>query len=555
MKKPFAISLLVTLLCGWTASAFATRNATFTQTSPTPPGVFDMGTTQTLTFSVGNANTGTNAGERLYAVRFRINSGSTFTGTTVAPAGWTRTSFSTTQVIFTATDWTLAIQTGSSLSFSVDILMRTTTADANSETLRDGRGSFTTDTVFSNGITNAGTQTDSAIGSWQLRSLQVTSFQITDLTNNPVSTILAGQGFKLVMTVKNVSSAIQSTIVSQTSPPTATKTGTVTQGLTSTVNSPNPLTLAAGASGTITFTYTTLATDNGTIFFTAFARNNTSSATSRTATSNTLTVSGGQFIANTTTSKTCVYIGQTFTIGMDLQNTNLYAINNTAPTLSPSAAGIVTLVSGPTPATVSIGASATLTNAFQWTYQVTGGTVGQIFTMNGSASGTAQPPGSGTKTTPVDPTSNITRAGFSPTPSPAQVNADSTNQEVTVTITNAGCAAAQSVSIGIPVGWTYIGDSYSLINSTDESWTVSGAGPIVFSAPAPANQLQLGQSATFSFVLRTPSTVGSSTFPVTVTDATSATASPTASITVNAFKSGTPSPNDTNPAMWKEIFQ
>jgi hypothetical protein len=555
MKKPFAISLLVTLLCGWTASAFATRNATFTQTSPTPPGVFDMGTTQTLTFSVGNANTGTNAGERLYAVRFRINSGSTFTGTTVAPAGWTRTSFSTTQVIFTATDWTLAIQTGSSLSFSVDILMRTTTADANSETLRDGRGSFTTDTVFSNGITNAGTQTDSAIGSWQLRSLQVTSFQITDLTNNPVSTILAGQGFKLVMTVKNVSSAIQSTIVSQTSPPTATKTGTVTQGLTSTVNSPNPLTLAAGASGTITFTYTTLATDNGTIFFTAFARNNTSSATSRTATSNTLTVSGGQFIANTTTSKTCVYIGQTFTIGMDLQNTNLYAINNTAPTLSPSAAGVVTLVSGPTPATVSIGASATLTNAFQWTYQVTGGTVGQIFTMNGSASGTAQPPGSGTKTTPVDPTSNITRAGFSPTPSPAQVNADSTNQEVTVTITNAGCAAAQSVSIGIPVGWTYIGDSYSLINSTDESWTVSGAGPIVFSAPAPANQLQLGQSATFSFVLRTPSTVGSSTFPVTVTDATSATASPTASITVNAFKSGTPSPNDTNPAMWKEIFQ
>lgn len=555
MRKPFAISLLVALLCGWTASAFATRNATFTQTSPTPPGVFDMGTTQTLTFSVGNANTGTNAGERLYAVRFRINSGSTFAGTTAAPAGWTRTSFSTTQVIFTANDWTLAVQTGSSVSFSLAILMRTTTADANSEILRDGRGSFTTDTVFSNGISNAGTQTDSGIGSWQLRSLQVTSFQTTDLTNNPVSTILAGQGFKLVMTVKNISSAIQSTIVSQTNPPTATKTGTVTQGLTSTVNSPNPLTLAAGASGTITFTYTTSTTDNGTIFFTAFARNNTSSATSRTATSNTLTVSGGQFIANTTTSKTCVYIGQTFTIGMDLQNTNLFAINNTAPTLSPSAAGIVTLVSGPTPATVSIGASATLTNAFQWTYQITGGTVGQIFTMNGSASGTAQPPGSGTKTTPVDPTSNITRAGFSPTPSPAQVNADSTNQEVTFTLTNAGCAAAQSVSIGIPAGWTYIGDSYSLVNSTDESWTVSGAGPIVFSAPAPANQLQLGQSATFSLVLRTPSSATSSTFPVTVTDATSATASPTASITVNAFKSGTPSPNDTNPAVWKEIFQ
>jgi len=555
MKKSFAISLLVTLLCGWTSSAVAARNATFTQTSPTPPGVFDMGTTQTLTFSVGNANTGTNAGERLYAVRFRLNSGSTFAGTTAAPAGWTRTSFSTTQVIFTATDWTLAIQTGASLSFSVDILMRTTAADANSETLRDGRGSFTTDTVFSNGITNAGTQTDSAIGSWQLRSLQVTSFQTTDLSNNPASTILAGQGFKLVMTVKNISNTTQSTIVSQTNPPTATKTGTVTQGLTSTVNSPNPLTLAAGASGTITFTYTTLATDNGTIFFTAFVHNNTSSATSRTATSNTLTVSGGQFIANTTTSKTCIYIGQNFTIGMDLQNTNLYAINNTAPTLSPSAAGIVTLVSGPTPATVSIGASATLTNAFQWTYQVTGGTVGQIFTMNGSASGTAQPPGSGTKTTPVDPTPNITRAGFSPTPSPAQVDADSTNQEVTFTITNAGCAAAQSVSIGIPAGWTYIGDGYSLINSTDESWTVSGAGPIVFSAPAPANQLQLGQSATFSLVFRTPSTVGSSTFPVTITDATSATASPTTSITVNAFKSGTPSPNDTNPSVWKEIFQ
>lgn len=555
MKKSFAIPLLATLLCGWTASAFATRNATFTQTSPTPPGVFDMGSTQTLTFSVGNANTGTNAAERMYAVRFRINNGSTFVATTAAPAGWTRTSFSTTVVIFTANDWTLAIQTGSSVSFSLNILMRTTTADDTSETLRDGRGSFTTDTVFAGGISLAGTQTDSAIGSWQMKSLQITSFQTTDVFNNPVSTIIAGQGFKLVMQVKNVSSATQSTIVSQTNPPAATKTGTVTQGLTSTVNSPNPLTLAAGASGTITFTYTTLATDGGTISFTAFARNSTSTATSRTATSNILTVSAGQFIANTTTSKTCIYIGQTFTIGMDLQNTNLYAINNAAPTLSPSAAGVVTPVSGPTPLTVSIGASATLTNAFQWTYQVTGGTVGQIFTMNGSASGTAQPPGSGTKTTPVDPTSNITRAGFSPTPSPAQVNADSTNQEVTWTVTNAGCAAAQSVSIDIAGGWTFLGDSYSLVNSTDESWTVSGTGPVVFSAPAPANRLQIGQSATFSLVFRTPSSATTSNFPLTITDATGAAASPSTSITVNAFGSGTPSPNETNPSVWTEVFQ
>ncbi len=559
--KRFHLGLLLTLaLMAWALPVQAARQYSVTQ-SPAAPVQFDMGTTQILAYSIANISNGGNASERIYEMRFRLpGTGTVFSSTTAAPAGWTRTVFSTTSVTFQANDWTTAIVPGSSLGFDLGLVMRTTSADV-SETLRDARASFTLDTNFANGITRSGRVTTNNPGSWQLKSLQVTSFQTVDITTGlPVSTIIAGQSFRLVMTVRNISSATLTSIITSPNPPATIETGIVTQGLTSTIYSPNPLTLAPNASGTITFTYTTAVTDGGTITFSAFARNGANNATSRTALSNLLTVSAGLFIANVTVSTAsvspCAYSGQTITVTMHLSNSYLYGITAITPTLAPTVGGIVTLTSGPTPATRSMGASTTLNEAFVWTYQVTGGIAGQTLQFTGTATGTASAPGSGAKTTPAATSPSVKRGGFSPAVSPVQTNADSINEEITLSILNNGCGAdVQSVSIALPGGWTYGGDAYS---SQDVTWNpASGTGPVVFSAPAAANQIPPGGSGSYSLIVGTPTTTGSYNFTLTITDdlgvsITSTTAIP---ITVNPFNSGAPSINNTIPDTWREEFR
>src|SRR5207244_10323654 len=128
-----------------------------------------------------------NAGERIYIMRFRLNGGCTGTGctatlfstTSAAPANWTRTAFSTSSVTYTANTWADSIPSGSSLSFSLVVTAGKSTQDR-TETLRDARASYTTDTDFSNGIKNAGTSTINTPGSWILQSLQITGFQPAD---------------------------------------------------------------------------------------------------------------------------------------------------------------------------------------------------------------------------------------------------------------------------------------------------------------------------------------------------------------------------------------
>ena len=554
--KRFHLGLLLTLaLMAWALPVQAARQYSVTQ-SPAAPVQFDMGTTQTLAYSIANISNGGNASERIYEMRFRLpGTGTVFSSTTAAPAGWTRTVFSTTSVTFQANDWTTAIVPGSALGFDLGLVMRTTSADV-SETLRDARASFTLDTNFADGIARSGRVTTNNPGSWRLKSLQVTSFQTVDITTGlPVSTIIAGQSFRLVMTVRNISSATQTSIITSPNPPATIETGIVTQGLTSTVYSPNPLTLGPGASGTITFTYTTAVADGGTITFSANARNSANNATSRTALSNLLTVSAGLFIANLAVTPACAYNGQTFTVTMDLVNSYLYGITGITSTLAPTVGGIVTLTSGPTPATRSMGASSTLNGAFVWTYQITGGTAGQTLAFTGTATGTASAPGSGARTTPAATSSSVKRGGFAPTVNPPNTNADSTNVEITLAILNNGCGAdVQSVSIALPGGWTYGGDAYS----QDVTWNpASGTGPVVFSAPAAANQIAPGGSGSYSLIVGTPTTTGSYNFTLTITDdlgvsITSTTAIP---ITVNPFNSGAPNINNTIPDTWREEFR
>src|SRR5205814_110998 len=171
-----------------------------------------------------NTAGGSNASERIYEMRFRMNSGTLFSSSTAAPANWTRTAFNTTSVTFRANSWADAIVSGASVDFTVVLNLRSTTADV-TESLRDARASYTLDTTFANGISRTGRVTINNPGSWQLRSLQITSFQTTDTSGVPVSAIAAGITFRVAIQVKNLSTATQNGIVANPSPFAAPSTG------------------------------------------------------------------------------------------------------------------------------------------------------------------------------------------------------------------------------------------------------------------------------------------------------------------------------------------
>src|SRR5213596_372883 len=306
----FALALLLGM--GW-LPVQAARTFSATQTSPTPaPGQFDMGTTQSITISVTNASTGGNVAERLYQVQFQLSTtacsptpctNTVFSSATTAPAGWTRTAFSSTSITFKAN--TFADALGSTAqspsvpptanSFTLVLAVGTFTADL-SQTLSKVTARFSANTNFG-GSHAVNCTSGTCLGSWKAMSLQITKFQTQTTAGVDTNAVAAGQSFLIVITMKNISTATQTGIVANPSPPTATRAGTwfgASPVCSLTGTSPSPLNLAAGASGTITYTCTTVSTptpDNGTVSFTATVRNSTNTATSRSATSNVITVS------------------------------------------------------------------------------------------------------------------------------------------------------------------------------------------------------------------------------------------------------------------------
>ncbi|MFZ5876406.1 MAG: hypothetical protein ACOYXU_08360 [Nitrospirota bacterium] len=550
--------VVVLTLAFWSGLAEAARNFTAAQT-PAPNAPVTMGTTGTLTYRITNANTGGNTGERIYEVRFRVGGGgrrggggatSTFSSSTAAPAGWTRTSYSTTSVTFRANSWAAAIVTGSYLDFPIIFTFRQTTADTN-ELLRDIRARYTNSTGGPP-FTDLGSDTDSNQGGWTLKALAIT-LQITDTGGAPITSLIAGSSYRVVMTVTNSSTATLTSIVSVPNPPTQTASFTgAAPSYSSTVYSPNPLTLAAGATGTITFTYTTSPTAYGTVFYTAYARNNSGTATSATAVSPTLYV--GLFIATVTVSpSSCLYSGQTFTVQMLLTNNFGYNITGVTPTMTvPLAGTALSLTSGPTPATGTVtGGGGTL--PVTWTYQVTATANGETFTFDGAATGTG---GGGPRTT--SRSSPSTKAGgYSIAVN--QTNAASTNDEISWGFQNNGCAATNSVSVNIPAGWSWAGgseDSYSLVEtgvgtSVENTWTVSGSGPVTFTAPTATDRQYVGGQGDYNLAFSsTPTTAGPSVFTVTITDAAGYASAVPTTVTVNPFNFN--NLNDSNGLIWQE---
>jgi hypothetical protein len=546
----------------WFTPVHAANNDSIPALSPTPQ--FDMGSTaQSVTFTVNNTSS---AGERIYIMRFRINSGSTFNAATAAPAGWTRTAFTATSVTFQATDWTTSILAGSNMAFTLQLNLRITSPDV-TETLRDARATFTLDTNFGNGITSNGTRTINTPGSWTLKSLQITSFQTTDTSGTPVSAMAAGTSFRVVITVKNISNATQSNIVANPSPPTQTRTGTWFSpagncSLTST--SPSPLTLAAAASGTMTYTCTTLATDNGTVFFTANVRNGTSTATSRSGNSNVLTVSSVTVAWRpiTPAPPSCLFSGNTATMTLRVTNSTAVTITSVAPsgfTLTSANGASTSALTGPAPASVASLAPAAFQD-FVWTVVATGTVpVPPTTAPNITVSAAATYTSGATVTTPATSSTKFVD-DYVVNINPTSSNASSANQELTWTVTNRGCANVNSVAITvIPAGWTF-GDGYSVVadmTGTDQdNWTLAAT---TFTAPNAAGRTPKSVSPTFydgNYSLlfsATPATTGPSTFTVRVTDDNGAFVDHTTPVTVNAFDPT--GPNLTNPSTLREIFQ
>ena len=311
------------------------------------------------------------------------------------------------------------------------------------------------------------------------------------------------------------------------------------------------MSLAPGASGTIIFSCTSVATASGTLFYTAAARNG-ATVTSSTATSTTLAVS--KFNANLAGSSSCLYAGATLTLTMTITNNTGAAVTAISSTVTPVAGAPVTYVSGPTPAVIASLANASSTNVV-WVYTLNSSGATNPFTFSGSATGMQ---GVSILTTPTTTTSNITLGDFTVAVSPASVNASSSNTELNIDVTNNGCANVNSVGITAPAGWSWGGDAYSLVNvsavNAIETWTVGGANPVIFTAPNVAGQLPLTFNGDYSLVYTsTPNSATTSTFTVRVTDAGGNFLDVPVNVTVNAFKSGTL--NDAVNLIWREDFR
>jgi len=602
MKHRIFVALAFALAAA-SIPAHATRQYTVTQTAPAAPGEIDMGTTQTLTFTFANNNNNigtSNAGERIYRVRFRLPNTCTGTGcnatlfssTSAAPANWTRTAFSTTSVSYTAATWNDAIPAGSSLSFSVVVIAGKSTPDR-AETLNTstGRGTYayyTTDTVFAGGITNAGTVNLNNQGAWILQSLQITGFQTTDTSGTAVSAIAAGISFRIVITVKNISVATQNGIVANPSPPAAVKTGSFSGSspvcsLTST--SPSPFNLAAAASGTMTYTCTTNSADSGTVTYSVTDVRTGASVTSRSGTSNVLSVSplsvGIAVTGPYPADGACHFSGDTATFVMTVTNNTAGGLTSITPSALTRAGTNTTIgafsattaaCNGAPPASPSVpvpsGASPLPVGGFcKYTSTAPVTIIGSYpasgskpdFKVTGSA--TANP---GPITSPTV-TSNIQDIdGYVVTATPTATNTDSTNQEFTLSVTNRGCDNLNKVAVTVPGGFVYGGDGYSAVTDNsgsgvpNVSWsqaTTTFTAPLN-NAPAadPGRIPNTGVSGDFSLVMSsTPSAGGTYTFSLVLTDENGVAKTITVDVPVSTFGSGTI--NIANPSAWREVFQ
>lgn len=544
LRRHWSIWLFGCVVMMWQSPAYAVRSYSVALVSPAP-AEFDMGTTMTGVFRV--TNTGNQ--DTITKLRFRLNNGDHFAAGITPPAGWTVTLSSASgggynTVTFTATSTANGIPIGGFRDFSIPIMFRTLSSDA-TQKLRDVRATFTSGTGGNTTVTVSGQP------SWTLKSLIVT------LTPSSLSVARSCVGsFTLTMQVINRSTSGLTNVTSVPKPPTLNVlSGGVTA--TTTSNPPN-LTLNTGASGTMVWTYNT-GPNTGTLSFTASAASG--ARTSRTITSPVITVTATScLIADfnaTPPAPACIFSGDTVTFTMRVTNNTGVTLSNLVPSaLTRGGTATIGTITGPTPASVASLANGAVTT-FSWTAPVTG-SVFDTYTLSGSVTATGGYLSQTTTTVVADLNGFVLNAA-------PDVTAYSTNQEMTWAITNHGCNSVKSVAIPVPAGWTFSGDTYSLVDlgagTTTENWTASVSGSTVtFTAPAGSEIAVDAPASSFNLTLSTPTVAATTTYPfsATVTDTNATprvrTITDPILLTVAPFNTGSPSPNRTTPGPWRELF-
>jgi len=547
MNKLAALFFCCLLGMVWHAPAHAIRSFSVALTTPSP-AQFEMGTTSPGTFRV----THTGNQDTISRVRFRINNGDYFSNTTTAPAGWT-VSFGSAAgggyrtVTFTATSVANHIAIGAFRDFTIAIIFRRTSADA-TERLRDVRSTFTSG---GGGTSNV---TVSNQPSWTLKSLIMT------ITPSSLSVARSCTGaFTLTMQITNRSTANITGVTSVPKPPTLTVLSGAPAPSATTTSNPANLNLNAGASGTMVWVYNT-GPNTGTISFTAYAATSPATRTSRAITSSVITVTSTSCIIAdfnaTPPSPTCIFSGDTVTFTMRVTNNTGITLSNVTPSaLTRGGTATIGAITGPAPASVATMVNGAVQN-FTWTAPISGNPF-DTYTVAGFVTATGGYVSQTTTTAAADLNGFVLDAA-------PDATAFSTNQEMTWAITNHGCNTVRSVSIPIPAGWTWNGDSYSLVytggGASVETWSAAVVGSnVVFTAPGGSEMAIDDSASSFNLTMTTPSVTSTTNyvFSATVTDTngTPRVRTITSPLVVNPFNTGAPNPNATEAGPWREVFQ
>jgi hypothetical protein len=229
-------------------------------------------------------------------------------------------------------------------------------------TLQAGAGG--TDAI--SGATVTAAATDSNTANVQSSAALISSISIQ-------TAAVAGDDFDVIMNVADSGGANANGVTP--SALTTTTSGTVNPSL---VSSPAAANISAGANMNFVYSYTTQATDNGTVAFTGNASGTDAtsgkpiSSASSSSPAMTVVAPPGGLTASLRVLPLTAVVGDQVTVEMVVTNTSGGTLSNVTPTgLDLSGSGQINAVSGPTPSSVA-SLSVNAQTTFVWTYEAQG---------------------------------------------------------------------------------------------------------------------------------------------------------------------------------------
>ncbi|MEE8392524.1 MAG: hypothetical protein V3S14_17220, partial [Anaerolineae bacterium] len=288
-----------------------------------------------------------------------------------------------------------------------------------------------------------------SLPSWERKALAV------NLSGSP-SSVGVGNLVNVTMNVFNRSTITQTSVV----PTTTVLSGS---GDVTLATGPTPVMLSIPPESDASFSWTYTATVSGDVAFDNSASNDNASSTSDQSD----TVLIGDFTAALDLERTQIISGQLTSVYMTVKNNADSTITDVTPSaLEPLGTATVTLVSGPTPTSVSSLISGA-TASFQWIYTVTGD-IGATYQFTGAAS----TGGEASSNEASSPEGVIKKYTVSVTPRYTAIGTVTRTFEYVVA--NNGGAPVQLVEFTLPSDFTYVTGNAS--GGYESNWTVTKDG-------------------------------------------------------------------------------